>query len=190
MLLLDEAAPLRHPSHERTDVVLRRSRYTRHEAAVSVTAASFAGRGLGCTEVLLGRSAAPPSSRRLPSGPGCHSALSRAAPAATWDRRGRGGAVAVSIPLAFGEAAKGDQADQSDDQSDPEAPAEHQDDADDDQHPTEADAAGVAACPFSCHVVLPARVRRGRGALIPACHLFAPARRCPLLRMRDESASL
>ena len=54
--------------------------------------------------------------------------------------------VARSVPLAFREAAKGDQAHERDDEPDPEAPHDHQDDADDDEDAAESDAARVAAC--------------------------------------------
>src|SRR5829696_5128988 len=53
--------------------------------------------------------------------------------------------------LPFANPAEGDQAHQRDDESQPEAPHDHQNDADDDEDATKTDTARVAACTTFCH---------------------------------------
>jgi catechol 2,3-dioxygenase-like lactoylglutathione lyase family enzyme len=70
----------------------------------------------------------------------------RAELAASGPRAGRSRTISSRlVPLAAGEPAEGDQADQSDDQADPEAPHDHQHDADDHEDAAEPDATSVAA---------------------------------------------
>ena len=90
----------------------------------------------------------------------CAAAHSRAARPPSAPRNRRSSELPVpadwcSVPLAFREAAEGDESDQRDDEPDDEAPHDHQDDADDDEDAAESDAAGVAACPWFCHELPP-----------------------------------
>src|SRR5215208_2311484 len=77
------------------------------------------------------------------------------------------------VPLAFREAAEGDEADQGDDEPDPEAPHDHQHDADNDEDATEPDAACVAASAWFRHECLLEEVIRSRGR-VPAVGMSIP----------------